>query len=118
METLNIDGNKVFIDWVSMDHTMGELDVWVENIIKKLDPEEEITITVDICGKDAVGLNRALNWPVLSTTDELKKIIPPDPNKPCRLRLANVINSITLQYIHYTKLRKSHPLPDPATHTL
>ena len=72
METLNFDGNKVFIDWVSEDVTLEEVDDWVNNIRKDLDPEEEITFACEVCGKNAATFIGP-DVQIPSTIDQLKK---------------------------------------------
>jgi RNA polymerase sigma factor (sigma-70 family) len=93
----------VFIDWVSEDVTLEEVDDWVNNIRKDLDPEAEITFACEVCGKNAATFIGP-DVQIPSTIDQLKNTIPPDMNKPARLRLANIINSIIDLYGTLRKL--------------
>ena len=100
MEKFEVEGNKVFIDWFSEDVNFVEIDEWVNKIRKTLDPEEEIYIDVSCCGANAEGPLNNLG----STEEELRKINPPNPNKPYRIRLANRLNFIVEVYNTLRKL--------------
>ena len=100
MEKFEIEGNKVFIGWFPSNVKLYEVDEWVETIRVTLDPEEEIELDVSWCGPNATGSLIDAG----STAEELRKINPPDANKPYRIRLANRLNFITEIYNTLRKL--------------
>ena len=90
MEKFELDGNKVFIDWYPESVTVFEIDKWVNKNRLVYDPEEEIIVLIEYCGPSSDG--SLIDGG--TTLEELRKIIPPNPNKPYRIRLANRINFI------------------------
>jgi len=100
MEKFELDGNKVFIDWYPESVTVFEIDEWVNKNRLVYDPEEEIIVVIEHCGPGPGGslIDGGL------TLEELRKIIPPNPNKPYRIRLANRINFIVEIYNTLRKL--------------
>ena len=91
MEKFEVEGNKVFIDWYPKDVKLYEIDNWINKIREELDPEEEIFVDISMCGPNSKGGSLI---DMGSTEEELKKIIPPLPDKPYRIRLANHLNFI------------------------
>jgi len=101
MEKFEVEGNKVFIDWYPKDVKLYEIDNWINKIREKLDPEEEIFVDISMCGPNSKGGSLI---DMGSTEEELKKIIPPLPDKPYRIRLANHLNFIMDLYNTLRKL--------------
>ncbi len=101
MNKFEVEGNKVFIDWYPQDVRLYEIDNWVKKILKTLDPEDDIIIDVAMCGPNSSGKSLI---DMGSTEEELKKITPPLPDRPYRIRLANHINFIMDLYNTLRKL--------------
>ena len=107
MEKFEIEGNLVFLGWVGDDVLLREID---EQLIEyqKQNPKvkklNDYMMDLVKCGPDA---GRNYLYIYSQPIEELRKIIPPDPEKPYRFRIAERINFIMEIYDTLRKLNYS-----------
>lgn len=107
MEKFEVEGNLVFLGWVGDDVLLREIDDQVQEY-QKQNPKgkklENYMVDLNKCGPDA-GHN--ILYIYSQPIEELKQIIPPDPEKPYRFRIAERINFIMEIYDTLRKLNYS-----------
>ena len=92
MEKFEIEGNLVFLGWVGNDVLLREIDEQLLEYQKqnpKVKKLQNYMMDLNKCGPDA-GHN--ILYIYSQPIEELKQIIPPDPEKPYRFRIAERIN--------------------------
>ena len=107
MEHFEIEGNRVFVTWVDNNLTLDEIDNQCKEYNKRIGVESVLDgYMMDIC---ECGPNAGPNLLYIYSQplEELKKITPPDPNKPVRVRIAERINFIMEIYDTLRKLNYS-----------
>ena len=93
-ERIKLDhGGKLFIAWLSESCTLEDIDNWVNyRRVKYFDPEEWMEIDAGIANNSqSTGATGQL---VEQSANYFSPFKAPDPKKPIRIRLANVINYI------------------------
>ena len=107
MEKFEVEGNLVFLGWVGDDVLLKEIDEQVQEYQKqnpKVKKLKNYMMDLNKCGPDA-GHN--ILYIYSQPIEELKQIIPPDPKKPYRFRIAERINFIVEIYDTLRKLNYS-----------
>ena len=107
MEKFEIEGNLVFLGWVGDDVLLREIDEQLLEYQKqnpKVKKLQNYMMDLNKCGPDA-GHN--ILYIYSQPIEELKQIIPPDPEKPYRFRIAERINFIVEIYDTLRKLNYS-----------
>ena len=107
MEKFEVEGNLVFLGWVGDDVLLREIDEQLQEYQKqnpKVKMLKDYMMDLNKCGPDA-GSN--ILYIYSQPIEELKQIIPPDPEKPYRFRIAERINFIVEIYDTLRKLNYS-----------
>ena len=107
MEKFEIEGNLVFLGWVGDDVLLREIDEQLLEYQKqnpKVKKLQNYMMDLNKCGPDA-GHN--ILYIYSQPIEELKQIIPPNPEKPYRFRIAERINFIVEIYDTLRKLNYS-----------
>ena len=107
MEKFEIEGNLVFLGWAGDDVLLREIDEQLLEYQKqnpKVKKLQNYMMDLNKCGPDA-GHN--ILYIYSQPIEELKQIIPPDPEKPYRFRIAERINFIVEIYDTLRKLNYS-----------
>lgn len=107
MEKFEVEGNLVFLGWVGNDVLLREIDEQLLEYQKqnpKVKKLQNYMMDLNKCGPDA-GHN--ILYIYSQPIEELKQIIPPDPEKPYRFRIAERINFIVEIYDTLRKLNYS-----------
>ena len=107
MEKFEVEGNLVFMTWVDSNVKLFEIDEYIQEYNKQnpnVKGMDDYMMDICECGPNA---SPNLIYIYSQPLEELKKIIPPDPNKPIRVRMAERINFImeisdTLRKLNYS----------------